>query len=197
MLAGAEGARQRGRGDVTGQGIRAWRPEGSTPACPRQQAALSDAAQLVRVTLFFFFLWWPQSAALPPACYGENLSPRLLGWAGRRGRMQQIGLADACACACVPVGLSGCAKWPATVERNSPGLVEKRRKLKWVSCGQHISFPPTPPALRSAALRCGLANPVRLGRLFGGFPLFSPSCHLILRLRCDSFFFSFTSFWAL
>lgn len=103
--------------------------------------------------------------------------------------MQQIGLADACACACVPVGLSGCAKWPATVERNSPGLVEKRRKLKWVSCGQHISFPPTPPALRSAALRCGLANPVRLGRLFGCFPLFSASCHSILRLRCDSFFF--------
>ena len=77
------------------------------PACPGQQAALSDAAHVVRISLFFFLVdWWPERAALLPGCYGGKLPPvNLLGWAAAAARADAVNWTCVCVCVCV---LRGC-----------------------------------------------------------------------------------------
>ena len=178
---------------MTGQGIRAWRRDGSTPACLRQQAALSDAAQLVRVCLFF--LWWPQSAAFPPACYGEKAPPRLLGWAGRADAANWAGgCVCVCVCACRSVGLRKMAR-------------DSRAKLAWargkkaeIKVGFLWAAHQLPTHTTSLALSCAA---VRISESCQAWPSFWLLSALFCFMSFDSaaplrlIFFSFTSFWAL
>lgn len=195
MLAGAEGARQRGRGDVTGQGIRAWRPEGSTPACPRQQAALSDAAQLVRVTVFFF-VKAPERCASARLLRRESFSPVAgLGWAARADAANWAsGCVCVCVCACRSVGLRKMAR-------------DSRAKLAWargkkaeIKVGFLWAAHQLPTHTTSLALSCAA---VRISESCQAWPSFWLLSALFCFMSFDSaaplrlIFFSFTSFWAL